>query len=264
MVTHGNGPQVGLLALAPDAPPLDVLDAESQGLIGYLLGAARRTALPGREVVTLLTSVLVDPADPAFDAPTKPIGPAYTQAEAHALATARGWQFAPDGAPDSARYRRVVASPQPHAIVELAAVRTLLAAGMLVVCAGGGGIPVRVDAGGALHGIEAVVDKDLTAALLARQLEADVLLLLTDVPAVETDWRTPTARALRRATPAQLRSMRFAAGSMTPKVEAACRFVEATGGFAAIGAMQDAAALLRGEAGTRITLDAIALQWWDG
>jgi carbamate kinase len=254
IVTHGNGPQVGLLALQAEAYaeggayPLDVLGAESEGMIGYLLQQGLRNALPERDVATLLTQVVVDAVDPAFDSPTKPIGPVYEPAEAAAVAAARGWAVRPDGA----RWRRVVASPEPTAIVEIETIRLLVDAGVLVVCAGGGGVPVVVAADGGLSGVEAVVDKDLAAALLAIELGADALLLLTDVPAVQTGWGTPDARALRHASPAQLRRLGLAAGSMGPKVEAASRFAEATGASAVIGALEDAAALLRGDAGTRV------------
>jgi carbamate kinase len=253
VVTHGNGPQVGLLALQAAsyhavAPyPLDVLDAESEGMIGYLLGLALRNALGGSAVATLLTQVVVRADDPAFEHPTKPIGPEYGREEATRLARERGWTVAPD----VDAYRRVVASPEPHEIVELAAVELLLRGGVTVICAGGGGIPVAAE-NGSLRGIEAVVDKDLTAALLAERLAATQLLLLTDVAAVERNWGTQKARPIHRTTAAELRSLDFAAGSMAPKVEAACRFVERTGGTAAIGSLDDAAAVARGDAGTQI------------
>jgi carbamate kinase len=254
IVTHGNGPQVGLLALQAEAYqaggvyPLDVLGAESEGMIGYLLQQGLRNALAGRAVATVLTQVVVDPRDPAFESPSKPIGPVYDAAEAAALAAARGWAVRPDGP----RWRRVVASPEPAAIVELDTIRLLVDAGVLVICAGGGGVPVASAPDGTLTGVEAVVDKDLAAALLASRLEADALLLLTDVPAVQTGWGTPAARDVREATPAEARLLELPAGSMGPKVEAAARFAEATNGTAVIGALEDAAALLRGEAGTRV------------
>jgi carbamate kinase len=256
VVTHGNGPQIGLLALQSEAYrevrtyPLDVLGAESEGMIGYLLEQELGNALPRRHVVSLLTQVVVDPLDPGFRTPTKPIGPVYREAEAKRLAAERGWSVARDGA--GTQWRRVVASPAPHAIVELAAIRLLLEHRVLVVCAGGGGIPVIVDAHGACHGVEAVVDKDHAAALLARELGADVLLLLTDVAAVELAYGTPDARPLRHAFVAELNADSFAAGSMQPKVAAACWFASTTGKRAAIGSLRDAAALVRGEAGTQI------------
>ncbi|HVN62752.1 MAG TPA: carbamate kinase [Gaiellaceae bacterium] len=260
VVTHGNGPQVGLLALQAAAYrgvppyPLDVLGAESEGMIGYLLEQALRNELPGRPVATLLTQIVVDPEDQAFARPSKPIGPVYAEADARRLAAERGWTIAPDG--DS--FRRVVASPEPLQVVELEAIRLLVAAGVLVICAGGGGIPVVVDDDGALYGVEAVIDKDLSAALLALLLEADALLMLTDVPAVERDRGTPEAAPIGQATPAELRTLAFASGSMAPKVEAACRFVEAGGRVAAIGALEDAAAIVRGEAGTVVAVESPA------
>jgi carbamate kinase len=247
VLTHGNGPQVGLLALH-SADPLDVLGAESEGMIGYLIEQEIANALPGREVATLLTQVEIDPRDPAFGAPTKPIGPVYPEAEARALATTRGWAVGPDGA----GFRRLVPSPEPLRIRELRTIELLVEADVIVVCAGGGGIPVAVAPGGSVHGVEAVIDKDLSAALLARELRADALLLLTDVPALYLDWPEPARRPLASARPAELRALRFESGSMAPKVEAACRFVEATGGLAAIGALADAGRILRGEAGTRV------------
>jgi carbamate kinase len=250
VLTHGNGPQVGLLALQAEAVvdlppyPLDVLGAESEGMIGYLLEQALRNALPGRTVATVLTQVVVAADDPAFATPTKPIGPVYRERRARVLAAERGWTVAPDGE----WFRRVVPSPEPLEIVELDTIRALLAEGVLPVCAGGGGIPVARNGDGTLHGVEAVIDKDLAAELLARTVGAERLLLLTDVPAVE--WE---GRPLREVTPAELRRHRFAPGSMGPKVEAACRFVERTGGVAAIGALDEAAEILAGRAGTIVS-----------
>jgi carbamate kinase len=252
VVTHGNGPQVGLLALQSEAQrgvapyPLDVLGAESEGLIGYLIEQELARLLPAREIATLLTQVEVDARDPAFAAPSKPIGPVYDQAAARRLARERGFAIAPDGT----GFRRVVPSPEPLRIRELRAIEILLDAGVIVVCAGGGGIPVVTAADGGVRGIEAVIDKDLASALLARTLAADALLLLTDVPAVLDGW--PDGAPIRRATPGELRARRFAPGSMAPKVEAACRFVEQGGALAAIGALEDAAELLHGNAGTAV------------
>jgi len=259
VITHGNGPQVGLLALEADAYtavkayPLDVLGAESQGMIGYLIVQALRGEVDA-SVVALLTEVAVDAADPAFSAPTKPIGPVYTAEEAQRLAWERGWDIAPDGP----YFRRVVASPHPIDIVELDAVETLLDHGSIVVCAGGGGIPVVHD-GDRLRGVEAVIDKDLTAALLAELLHADRLVILTDVPYIERDWGTPGAEPIAEATPAELRRLEFVAGSMGPKVEAACRFVERTGGEAVIGSLAELAEVAAGRAGTRIVATRSAL-----
>ncbi len=255
VVTHGNGPQIGLLALQSEAYrpvspyPLDVLGAESEGMVGYLLDQGLGNELGGRPVATLLTQVAVDAEDPAFTQPTKPIGPVYDRETAERLRTERGWSIAPDG--DA--YRRVVASPEPRAIVELETIRLLVEASVLVVCVGGGGIPVLVDEEGRLRGVEAVIDKDLAAALLARDLGADALLLLTDVAAVYSGWGTARGRPLTEATTSELRELEWDPGSMGPKIKAACRFAEATGGFVGIGALGDAAAILRGEAGTRVT-----------
>lgn len=258
VVVHGNGPQVGLLALQSEAfaevapYPLDVLGAESEGMIGYLLEQGLINDLGNQPVATLLTQVVVDPDDPAFKNPTKPIGPIYDSETAARLATERGWSIAADGE----HYRRVVPSPEPRTIVELAALRLLVESGVLVVCVGGGGIPVTVDAELRLHGVEAVIDKDLAAALLGVQLQADALLMLSDVPHVVDGWRSTHPRRLADATVTDLRRMSFEPGSMEPKIEAACRFVEQTGGLAAIGALSDAARLLTGECGTRVTTGA--------
>lgn len=249
VITHGNGPQVGLLALRASGDPLDVLDAETEGQIGYLIEQELANRLPDRRCVALLTQIEVDARDPAFANPTKPIGPGYRQDEAGRLAHERGWRLAPDGQ----HYRRVVASPRPRRILELAAIELLVSQGVLVICAGGGGIPVIRRADGSYAGVEAVIDKDLASSLLARSLKADALLLLTDVDAVYRDFDTPRAEPIRHTTPAQLRTHTFAPGTMAPKVEAACEFVEATGGFAAIGRLDQAEAIWRGEAGTRIT-----------
>lgn len=258
IVTHGNGPQVGLLALQSEAfvegrPfPLDVLGAQTQGMIGYMIEDELRDALRGaREVAALLTQVVVDEHDPAFEKPTKPVGPVYEARVAQALARERGWTVGADGG----HWRRLVPSPEPRRIVEINSIRLLVEAGVIVICAGGGGVPVVREHGGELRGAEAVIDKDLCAALLASQLQASALLMLTDADAVYDGWGTPGARPIRQATPAALRRMSFAAGSMAPKVEAACRFVEGAGAgarFAAIGALQDVEAVLRGEKGTRV------------
>ena len=255
VLTHGNGPQVGLLALQNEAYadvasyPLDVLDAETEGMVGYLLEQELGGHLPSDRLATLLTQVVVSADDPAFDHPTKPIGPVYDEATAQRLALARGWRIAPDGD----RWRRVVPSPEPVRIVELAVIEILVRHGVLVTCLGGGGIPVVEDDRGRLRGVEAVIDKDLAAALLATQLHADALVLLTDVDGVYEDWGTATQRRVERATPTELRAMALAAGSMGPKAEAAIRFVEAGGSFGAIGALDDAPALANGLAGTIVT-----------
>jgi len=254
IVTHGNGPQIGMLALQAAAYrgvrpyPLDVLGAETEGMIGYLLEVAIANALPGREVATLLTQVEVDPDDPAFDHPTKPIGPVYPDDEAERLRAFMRWPMVRDGA----GWRRAVPSPAPQRIREVATILHLLRAGVIVACAGGGGIPVVRTKSDGLRGVEAVIDKDLSSAMLAEALGAQALLLLTDVPAVYTRWPCAEGEPIGAITPEALRGMSFAAGSMGPKVEAACRFVERTGCHAAIGAIEDAEALLAGKAGTQI------------
>ncbi|WP_163507188.1 carbamate kinase [Fodinicola acaciae] len=253
VVTHGNGPQVGLLAAESEQDgalsrpyPFDVLGAETQGMIGYLLVQGLENA--GLSAACLLCRTVVRPDDPAFLRPTKFVGPVYDEKTARRLAVERGWTVRPDG--DA--WRRVVASPDPIGILELPLIRTIAATGTVLVCAGGGGIPVRQD-GDQLDGVEAVVDKDLTASLLAVAVDADALLLLTDVDAVYTDYGTPAARPLHRTTVRDLRSRSFAEGSMGPKVEAACRFAEKTGRVAVIGRLEDAAAALDGSAGTTVT-----------
>jgi carbamate kinase len=253
VLVHGNGPQVGLLALQNSAYekvtpyPLDILGAESQGMIGYMLQQALKNHLPQREVSVLLTQVEVCPSDPAFQHPTKYIGPVYEQAQAEALSAEKGWTFKADGL----WFRRVVPSPQPQRIVERDAISALIARDHLVICNGGGGVPVVEKADG-YHGIEAVIDKDLSAALLAQQIEADALLILTDADAVYLDWGTPSQRPLAQISPEQLNGMQFDAGSMGPKVAACSRFVERCNGIAGIGALADGAAILAGDKGTLI------------
>lgn len=255
VITHGNGPQVGLLALQNDAYretpayPLDVLGAETEGMIGYLLEQELGRHLPRDRVVTILTQVVVDGRDPAFGRPTKFIGPIYGEATARRLAEARGWSVAQDGR----SWRRVVPSPEPVEIVELALIHRLVNDGVTVICAGGGGIPVVEDGAGGLVGVEAVIDKDLSASLLARGVEAQVLVLLTDVHAVMADWGTPEERPLGACKASELRAMTFAAGSMGPKVDAVCRFVESGGTLGAIGALAELPDIIAGRAGTRVS-----------
>ncbi|MEZ0090880.1 carbamate kinase [Streptacidiphilus sp. EB129] len=256
IVTHGNGPQIGLLALesaadpALTAPyPLDVLGAQTQGMIGTLLVRELRNKLPDRDVAALVTHTEVDAKDPAFLHPTKFIGQTYTRLQAEELIRDRGWTMAADG--DD--WRRVVPSPRPRSVLEAPIVRALVTAGTVVVCAGGGGIPViRYPNTGLLHGSEAVVDKDRTAALLAEQLDADVLLILTDVTHVFAHYGTRHSRALPAATPAELRDLDLPEGSMRPKADAAATFVENTGGIAGIGPLDDALGILLGTTGTLI------------
>ena len=260
VVSHGNGPQVGLLALqgsaytAVDTYPLDVLGAQTEGMIGYMLEQELGNELPlERHFATLLTMIEVDPHDPAFDRPTKAIGPLYDQAEAERLRREKGWAFVADG--DS--LRRAVPSPEPKRIFGIDVIRSLLDLGVIVICAGGGGIPTSYSgepapAGRRLEGVEAVIDKDLASALLAIEIGADALAIVTDVDAVYADWGTPQQRPIRSATPDELSVSEFAAGSMGPKVRAACRFASQTDGFAVIGSIDDTPALLRGDAGTRV------------
>lgn len=264
LLTHGNGPQVGLLALQNEAYrgtkpfPLDVLGAETQGMIGYEIESALRSALPGRDVATVVTFVEVDARDPAFDSPGKPVGPLYSRQRAYRLAREHRWTVGRDGH----GFRRLVASPEPLRILQLASIRRLADAGAVVICGGGGGVPVAIDERGALSGTEAVVDKDFVSARLALEVEADALLLLTDVDAAFVGWGAPEARAIRRGGPGSLRSLEFERGSMGPKIDAACRFIEEGGRFAAIGALENAGAVMRGDAGTRIDGEARRLTFW--
>lgn len=256
VISHGNGPQVGMLALesATDPAlshpyPFDVLGALTQGMIGYWLVQAMQNVLPDRDVACLISRTLVRSDDPAFGRPTKFVGPVYPEADARQLAAANGWAIGQDGA----NWRRVVPSPEPVALLDLRMITGLAEGGAIVICAGGGGIPVIRTPAGELRGVEAVVDKDLSAALLAQSLGADALLLLTDVGAVEEGFGTAAARPIRHATPADLRSQAFADGSMAPKIEAVCRFVESGGKMAAIGNLSEAVAVLAGNAGTLVT-----------
>ncbi|QWF77946.1 carbamate kinase [Amycolatopsis sp. CA-230715] len=251
IITHGNGPQVGMLAVESENDPgvarpypFDVLGAQTQGMIGYWLVQTLQNAV-GRPTACLLSRTVVSPDDPAFASPAKFVGPVYSEAEAFRTAAERDWTVRLDGA----AWRRVVPSPEPLDIVELPLVKLLAEAGTTVVCAGGGGIPVVADDRG-LRGVEAVVDKDLTAALLARETGADALLLLTDVDAVEDGYGTPAARPLHRVTSGELRARSFPAGSMGPKITAACRFVDGGGRFAAIGRLDAAEDLIAGTSGT--------------
>jgi carbamate kinase len=256
IVAHGNGPQVGLMALqaasyAPQNPwPLDVLGAETEGMIGYLIEQELMNALPpGTDCATLLTRVEVDPQDPAFVQPTKPIGPVYTPEEGRLIRAEHHWSMVSEG---QGGLRRVVPSPLPIAILGITPIRLLVEAGICVICAGGGGIPVVRGPDGKMAGVEAVIDKDRTAALLARALDADILLMLTDVEAVFRDWGQPEQAVISSITPDALDQMSFAVGSMGPKITAACDFVRAGGTMAGIGRLHDARAILEGRAGTRV------------
>lgn len=258
VVAHGNGPQVGLLAQESAADralahpyPFDVLTAQTEGMIGYWLTQAFGNECPDRNTVALVTRTVVDRADPAFTDPTKFVGPVYSRDQAGDLGRASGWRFLRDG--DG--WRRVVPSPRPQAICELDVIDGLLGSGRIVVCAGGGGIAVSLTGDGGekeqLRGVDAVVDKDLTASMLARELSADALLLLTDVDGVYQDFGSASQRLIRRTTAGELRRQTFAMGSMGPKIDGACSFVEARpGAFAAIGALDDAEDLLAGRCGT--------------
>ena len=266
VITHGNGPQVGLLALQDSAYkedvhyPLDILDAETEGMIGYLIEQELSNLLAaGHRCATLLTQTEVDPNDPAFRHPTKPIGPVYSEVEARHIAGLRGWNIAPDGK----SFRRVVPSPRPQRILQLGVIELLVENRVIVICAGGGGIPVVCRDDGHLVGVEAVIDKDSASSLLARELGANAFVMLTDVEAVYQDWGEADARAMRRISTRALRQFTFAAGSMAPKIEAACEFVEQTGGLAGIGQLKDVQAILSGEAGTVITADTSDTLWWE-
>ncbi|MDJ0949600.1 MAG: carbamate kinase [Alphaproteobacteria bacterium] len=258
VIAHGNGPQVGLLALQgaaykPDeAYPLDVLVGDTQGQIGYLIEQELGNILPFEQpFATILTQIEVDRNDPAFHNPTKPIGPVYEKEEAERLAAERGWTIAPDGD----KYRRVVPSPLPKRIFELRVVEFLVDHGVIVICAGGGGIPTMYREDGSLAGVEAVIDKDRAGALLASGIKAEVYLMLTDADAVYQGWGTPEQKAIRHASPHALAEMEFAAGSMGPKVQSACEFAVATGGIAGIGQLSDALAIVEGRAGTLVSKD---------
>ncbi|WP_299961287.1 carbamate kinase [uncultured Roseobacter sp.] len=251
VITHGNGPQVGYLALRGGAFPLDVLGAETDGMIGYVLQQELDNAyLPEAKYATLLTQIEVDPNDPAFQNPTKFIGPIYTEEEAARLRADHGWTIGQDGA----HFRRTVPSPRPKRILELDVIRLLLDQGVVIICAGGGGIPVVQKDDGTMIGVEAVIDKDHASGLLARALEADAFLMLTDVEGVYSGWGTPDQALIAQLTSQEVAQMDFPAGSMGPKVDAAYEFAEATGGFAAIGRLSDTLDLINGTTGTRISL----------
>jgi carbamate kinase len=258
VLSHGNGPQVGLLALQAaayedvEAYPLDVLGAQTEGMIGYVLEQELGNLLPIEvPFATLLTMIEVDPHDPAFTDPTKFVGPVYDEAEADRLAAEKGWVFKQDGD----RWRRVVPSPEPKRIFEIRPIQWLLDKDVVVICAGGGGVPTMYEADRErwLVGVEAVIDKDFASELLAREVAADLFLMVTDVDGVYTGWGTPQRRKLERTTPEELRRLDFAAGSMGPKVEAACRFVERTGGRAAIGGLVEIERIVDGTAGTQVS-----------
>jgi carbamate kinase len=255
VVAHGNGPQVGLLALQAAAYhdvepyPLDVLGAQTEAMIGYVIEQELGNLLPAEQsLATLLTMVEVDRDDPAFAHPTKPIGPMYDRETAERLRSANGWAIAPDGD----KFRRVVASPKPKRIFEIRPIRSLIEQGVIVICAGGGGIPTMYDDNGKLHGVEAVVDKDLASALLAEQLGADLLVIATDVDGVYTGWGSAAQSKLGSVTPDELTGLDLPAGSMGPKAQAASDFARNTGNEAVIGALTDIVDIVRGTTGTRV------------
>ncbi len=258
VISHGNGPQVGLLSLQSAAYkeveeyPLDILGAQTEGMIGYIIEQELGNLLPMEEsLATILTMVEVDPEDPAFDNPTKAIGPVYSEDEAKALADERGWIVAPDGE----HWRRVVASPEPQRIFEMRPIHWLLEKGVTVICAGGGGIPTVYKPDGTLEGVEVVIDKDRASALLAFELDAGLLILATDTDGVYLDWGTDNARRIERATPDDMDRHDFEEGSMGPKVEAACDFIRRSGGRAVIGALADLEGMVAGTAGTQFVLE---------
>lgn len=255
IITHGNGPQVGLIAVQQnaytDVPmyPLDAIGAESVGMIGYMIARELTNVVPRSITVTnVLTQTEIDPNDPAFKQPTKPIGPIYTKEEAERLSQTNGWTMAPD----NDKFRRVVASPNPQRILGLSALKTLIENGHLVVCCGGGGVPVYFDQEGQLIGAEAVIDKDLASSLLANSVNADLFVIATDIDGVYTDWGKPSQSLIRQIDTTSLRKLTFAQGSMAPKVEAACRFVEKTGKTAIIGALDQIEKIIDGKSGTLV------------
>jgi carbamate kinase len=256
IIAHGNGPQVGLLALmdahytAVEPYPLDVLGAETIGMIGYMIEQELGNLIPfHNHIVTVLTQILVDPADPAFQNPSKPVGPIYDEVEAARLGRDKGWVMAPDGE----YFRKVVPSPLPQRIIELNVIRMLVDNGVVVICAGGGGIPVAYDDDKKLFGVEAVIDKDLASGLLAKGLDADMFVMLTDVSNVYAGFGTESQKAIRAAHPDALGAMDFAGGSMGPKVLGACQFVRETGQQSAIGQLSDLSKIMASEAGTLIS-----------
>ena len=258
VITHGNGPQVGLLALQSasyeevEEYPLDVLGAQTEGMIGYMIEQEMGNLMPTETAfATILTMVEVDPDDPAFEEPTKPIGPTYSESVARSLAEEKGWSIAKDGE----NWRRVVPSPIPHRIFELRPIHWLLEKETVVICAGGGGIPTVYNSEGDLEGVEVVIDKDRASALLARQLNARLLILATDADGVYADWGSENAKKIERTTPDEIEKFEFDVGSMGPKVEAACDFVRRTGERAVIGALSDLEGMVEGSAGTQFTIE---------
>ena len=266
IIAHGNGPQVGLLALmdaaytAVEPYPLDVLGAETGGMIGYVIEQELGNIIPFEDhIVTILTQIVVDPEDPAFNRPTKPVGPVYGREAAERLESEKGWTMAPDGE----YFRRVVPSPLPQRIIEIEAIRMLVEQGVIVICAGGGGIPCAYDQHRKLYGVEAVIDKDLASGLLAQELGAEAFVMLTDVPHVYEGFGLSSQRAIRSAHPDAIEALDFAVGSMGPKVEGACRFVRETGGWCAIGQLSDLVTIMEGAGGTLISNDLTGIRYVD-
>jgi carbamate kinase len=266
VIAHGNGPQVGLLALmdaaytAVDPYPLDVLGAETVGMIGYMIEQELGNIIPFDDhIITVLTQILVDQKDPAFEHPTKPVGPIYSKEEAERLKKDKGWAIAPDGD----NFRRVVPSPLPQRIIEMDVIKTLVDSGVVVICAGGGGIPTAYDDDKKLFGIEAVIDKDLASGLLSKELDADMFVMLTDVASVYVDFGTENQKAIKAAHPDALEKMDFAAGSMGPKVLGACQFARETGNKSAVGQLSDLTKIITGDAGTTISNDVDGIEYWD-
>ena len=266
VIAHGNGPQVGLAALMDaaytdvDPYPLDVLGAKTIGMIGYIIEQEMGNIIPFEDhIITVLTQIVVDPADPAFQNPTKPVGPVYDKAEAEKLQGEKGWAMAPDGQ----YFRKVVPSPLPQRIIEIDTIKMLVDNGVVVICAGGGGIPVAYDDESKLFGVEAVIDKDLASGLLAKGLDAEMFVMLTDVPSVYVDFGTQKQRAIRAAHPEAIEALDFPAGSMGPKVKGACKYVRETGFKSAIGQLSDLAAIMSGEAGTLISNDVNGIVYGD-
>ena len=258
MISHGNGPQVGLLSLQSAAYkeveeyPLDILGAQTQGMIGYMIEQELGNLLPiGKPIASILTMVEIDPEDPAFSNPTKPIGPVYSEKEARQLAENKGWDIKQDGK----YWRRVVPSPEPHRIFELRPIHWLLEKGTVVICAGGGGIPTSYVKKGKLEGVEVVIDKDRASSLLAFELDADLLIMATDTDGVYTDWGGDSQEIISKTTPEEIGQYTFDKGSMGPKVEAACTFVERSGQRAVIGSLNDLKKMVDNLAGTQFTLE---------
>ena len=257
VISHGNGPQVGLLSLQSAAYkeveeyPLDILGAQTQGMIGYMIEQELGNILPIEvPIASILTMVEVDPDDPAFDDPTKPIGPVYSKEEAEALKNDKGWEIKKDGE----YWRRVVSSPIPHRIFELRPIHWLLEKNTVVICAGGGGIPTIYNKEGNLEGVEVVIDKDRASSLLAFELEADILIMATDTDGVYSNWGTEEEKPISKTTPEEIRKYEFDKGSMGPKVEAACSFIERSGQRAVIGSLTDIEGMVNGTAGTQFML----------